>query len=99
MPLDWRKSRVTLIHKGGGKGKAEVGNYRPIAIMNTMAKVFGIVINEKLKAWIETQKVLGEEQSGFRKGRGGLENIYTLKEIIERNRLQRREFYLPGGKS
>ena len=94
VPQDWKRSRVTLIHKGGGKDKADIGNYRPIAITNTMAKVFGIIINEKLKTWMETQKVLGEEQSGFRKGRGGLDNIFTLKEIIDRNRTQKKELYL-----
>ncbi len=31
-------------------------------------------------------KVLGEEHSGFRKGRGGLENIPVMKEIIEHNK-------------
>lgn len=59
VPQDWKKSRVTLIHKGGGKEKADIGNYRSVAIMNIMAKVFGIIINEKLKAWIETKMVQG----------------------------------------
>lgn len=68
----------------------------PIAIMNTMAKVFGIRVNEKLKAWIETQQVLGEEQSGFRKGRGALENIFTLKNITGRNMSQRKKGAIPS---
>lgn len=48
IPQDWKKNRVTLIHKGGGKAKDEIGNYRPISIMNIFAKVFGMVIDEKL---------------------------------------------------
>ena len=38
--------------------------------------------------------VLGEEQSGFRKGRGGMENTLTLKEIIDRSKQQGRQLYL-----
>ena len=41
VPQDWKKSRVTLLHKGGGKAKAENANYRPISTMNILAKVFG----------------------------------------------------------
>ena len=85
---------MTLIHKGGGKTKDEIGNYRPISIMNILAKVFGMTINEKLMTWAEQYRIWGEEQSGFRKGRGGLENVYVIKEIIERNRKQGTELYL-----
>jgi len=92
VPQDWNRSRVTLVHKGGGKSKEDVGNYRPIAVINTLAKVFGWVINDKMKKWIEENKILGEEQSGFRKGRGGLENVLVMKEIIERNKKLGKEY-------
>ena len=63
-------------------------------MVNALTKVFGRVINEKLKTWIEDEKVLGEEQSGFRKGRGGLENVLVMKEIIDRNKKLGKELYL-----
>ena len=94
VPQDWNRSRITLVHKGGGKSREDIGNYRPIAVINILAKVFGWIINEKLKTWIEEMKVLGEEQSGFRKGRGGLENVLVIKEIIERNKKLGKELYL-----
>ena len=34
------------------------------------------------------------EQSGFRRGRNGLENILAMKEIIERNKRLGKEVYL-----
>lgn len=79
MPKDWKKSRVTLIHRGEGKDKGNIANYRSVAVMNIMAKISGIIINEKLRTWTETHAVLGEEQSGFRKGRGSLENVLCTK--------------------
>ncbi len=91
VPLDWKKSRITLVHKGDGKDRQDIANYRPIAVINILAKIFGMIINEKIRTWIETHKILGEEQSGFRKGRGGLENILTLKEIIDRNRQRKKK--------
>ncbi len=36
VPQEWKRSRITLIHKGGGKDKTDIGNYRSIAIMNPL---------------------------------------------------------------
>ena len=94
VPRDWKKSRVTLIHKGRGKPKNNIENYRPIAVMNVMTKVFGVVINEKLKQWAEENKIWGEEQAGFRKGRGGLENLFIIRDVIEKNKVTGKELYL-----
>ena len=38
--------------------------------------------------------MIGVEQSGFRKGRSGLENIYVLKELIDRSKRERKNVYL-----
>ena len=93
IPEDWRLSRVELIHKGGGKEKADIGNYRPISVINIMNKIFGDIVNDKLQKWVEQERVLGEEQNGFRKGRSGLENVYIMKELIDRNKRNRKELY------
>ena len=94
VPEAWKRSRVTLIHKGNGKPKEKIENYRPIAVMNVTAKVFGTVINEKLERWAEENKVWGEEQAGFRKGRGGLENIFVMRDIIEKYKKSGKGLYL-----
>ena len=46
VPQDWNRSRVTLAHKGGRKSKEDVGNYRPIAVINTLVNVFGWVMRK-----------------------------------------------------
>ena len=48
VPQDWQRSRITLIHKGGRQPREEIGNYRPIAVINILAKVFGWIVNNKL---------------------------------------------------
>ena len=57
--------------------KEEIGNYSPIALMKVLAKVFGWKINTKLLKWVNLIKALGEEQSGFRKGREDLEQFHV----------------------
>lgn len=94
VPEEWRMSKVTLIHKGGGKSKEDIGNYRPISVMNILAKVMGMVLNEKIVTWAEQEGVWGEEQNGFRRGRGGIDNLYILKEVIERSAKLGKKLYL-----
>ncbi len=55
----WKRSRVTIIHKGSGKPKDSLGSYWPIAVINVKAKLFGTVISEKLKWYAEENNVWG----------------------------------------
>ncbi len=52
------------------------------------------MINEKMTRWAEREGIFGEEQNGFRKGRSGMENIYIIKELIDRNKRARK--VIPG---
>ena len=47
--------------KYGGEALG-ISNYRPIAVINILAKLFGWLINEKMKRWVRENKVLDEEQ-------------------------------------
>ena len=62
--------------------------------MNVLAKVFGVIINEKVIQWAEGNKIWGEEQAGFRKGRGGLENLFIIRDLIEKSKATGKELYL-----
>ena len=42
IPNEWKESRVVLVYKGGSK--KELKNYRPVAIINVMYKLFMIVV-------------------------------------------------------
>ena len=78
VPLKWNKCWVTLLHKGGYKSKNELMNYRPIAFVNTIGKVFCVLLNERIWYWIERVGVLGEEQNGFRVDRWAEDNVLVV---------------------
>ena len=94
VPKKWNECRVTLLHKGGHKSKSELKNYRPIALTNTVGKIFSAVLNERLCEWIERNRVLGEEQNGFRKDRRAEDNIFIVNEMIERKKSDGGKLYL-----
>ena len=51
IPNEWKESRVLLVHKGGSK--KEVSNYRPIAIINVICKLFMMLIRDSINGWVE----------------------------------------------
>lgn len=70
-----------MLHKKGDK--ENVDNYRPIALVNCLTKVFTAILKNRLDKWLTDKKILIEEQVGFRKGRGCRDNIFVLDSIIK----------------
>ena len=52
------------------------------------------MLNERLSEVIERNKVMGEEQNGFRKDRRGEDNMFVVNEVIGRARKDGRKKYL-----
>lgn len=77
-PRRWKQSRVVPILKSGDK--ALVNNYRPIAILSTLGKVFEGILHNKIYKQIEPY--LSNSQHAFRKGRSVNTNLLTLVEYI-----------------
>ena len=63
-PDDWKIARVTGIYKS--ESKTDCGNYRPISIISNVAQVFVKVIHSQLITFLNENKVIAENQSGFR---------------------------------
>ena len=57
---EWKESRVVLVHRGGSK--KEVRNYRPIAIINVICKLFMMLIRYSINGWVEESSMLGDVQ-------------------------------------
>ena len=64
-PVEWKYARLAPIFKGGLK--SETGNYRPISVLSTLARVFERIIYNQLSNYFESNGYLTKCQSGFRK--------------------------------
>ncbi len=81
VPEEWRKAIVVLIYKG--KGKREVCNsYRGISLLSVPGKIYGRILNERMMK--VTDKSVGDEQGGFRKDRGCVDQIFAVKILVEK---------------
>uniref|UniRef100_A0ABD2W539 Reverse transcriptase domain-containing protein n=1 Tax=Trichogramma kaykai TaxID=54128 RepID=A0ABD2W539_9HYME len=54
IPEAWTHIMVTMLPKGGDN--SDRNNYRPIALVNAIVKIFTQVIHEKLYSWCKDSK-------------------------------------------
>ena len=65
-PKQWKNANVTPIHKKGNK--QIINNYRPISLLPIFAKVFEKIIFVNLYNHLIRNKLITDNQSGFRPG-------------------------------
>ena len=64
-PSALKLAKVIPIYKGDDH--CSPNNYRPISLLSPISKIFEILISKRLNKFLEEQKILVDEQLGFRK--------------------------------
>ncbi|KAJ3655266.1 hypothetical protein Zmor_014402 [Zophobas morio] len=67
----WKQPRITPIYKNGDR--SNVTNYRPITIINNLAKVFEHVLH--ILIYPHVSNMITDSQRGFVKGRSTVTNL------------------------
>ena len=80
IPSSWGIVVMTMLHKKGDP--LNPNNYRSIALVGSLVKIFTQILCLRLQSWAE-DSVLNEFQTGFRRNRGCLDNIFTLNSLIQ----------------
>ena len=80
-PRAWRTSFVIPILKPG-KAPDQLDSYRPISLTSSMSKVMEKVILKRMVPISETDKILSDEQAGFRFARGCEDQVARLVQSI-----------------
>ena len=78
LPKAWSTSIIIPLFKKGDKTNCE--NYRGIALLDVVYKIFASIIKKRIEPYIESE--LGEYQGGFRKNRATTDQVFTLKQIL-----------------
>ena len=63
-PWDFKLAKFTPVFKSGDRDK--LGNYRPISVIPTIARVFEKLTYNQLHTYFMDNNLLGNEQYGFR---------------------------------
>lgn len=80
VPLDWQIGIIAPIYKKGDS--KECSNYRGITLGSTVGKLYGRILEGRLRKKVE--HTLEESQSGFRKERGTTDQIFIVRQLCEK---------------
>uniref|UniRef100_A0A1Y1M0F5 Reverse transcriptase domain-containing protein n=2 Tax=Photinus pyralis TaxID=7054 RepID=A0A1Y1M0F5_PHOPY len=90
VPEDWKLGIIIPLFKKGDS--RDCSNYRGITILSVVSKVYEHIMEARLRTQIEEQ--LADTQSGFRKGRSVQDHIFSIKQMIEKSKMQNSEIYM-----
>lgn len=80
LPDAWQMGLLIPIHKKGNRMECE--NYRGICLLNTSYKILAEILYGRLVVYAE--EIIGDYQCGFRRGRSTTDQIFTLRQIMEK---------------
>ena len=87
IPRDWNKGLIVKISKKGDLQNCD--NWRGITLLSMPSKIFCRVLLNRIEGAIDVN--LRQEQAGFRRGKGCMDQFFSLRNIIE----QRTEWNTP----
>ena len=80
IPISWKKAIVVPVLKKGDSSVCK--SNRGISLLSILAKVFTKIIQLRLQN--HREETSREEQAGFRPNRGCCDQIFTLKQLLEK---------------
>jgi hypothetical protein len=80
VPAEWLKAVIMPLFKKGARNKCE--NWRGISLLSVTSKILAQIILTRLVNIIDEH--LDEAQAGFRKGRGCVDQIFSLRCVSEK---------------
>lgn len=87
-PACWTTSKLCALFKRGSK--ADPGNYRGINILNSIAKIYDMVLSNRIGQWFKPYR----EQAGSQEGRGCTEHLVTLRILLDVARRKRLKLFI-----
>ena len=81
VPMDWRRAVIVPLYKGKGS-RMQCASYRAISLISIAAKVYTKIIERRMR--VKSEGLLWEAQGGFRNGRGCMDQVFSLRNIVEK---------------
>ena len=81
VPEEWRTGLIVPIWKKKGHVQ-DPGKYRGITLLSHIMKLLERILDIRIRKKVEQE--LGEEQHGFRNGRGTTDGMFALRQMVEK---------------
>ncbi|UYV64838.1 hypothetical protein LAZ67_3002121 [Cordylochernes scorpioides] len=82
-PRPWKEGRLILLPKPSNSATSQLEKYRPITLLNTMAKFFERCILARLQWLADRHGWFFEDQYGFVNGRSAEDALASITQFIE----------------
>ena len=92
IPASWKTSLTVLLYKKGDL--SQLTNHRPIALANTIYKLYTSTLTSILYAYGERFQILHDSQEGFRAERGTSRQLQLLIAALEDARFTNQDIYI-----
>ena len=90
IPSDLVDTNITILFKKGDR--SQCCNYRGISLLSAVGKRLADIILQRLQRLAEN--IYPQSQSGYRRSRSTIDGIFTLRQLMEKSREQRRNLYI-----
>ena len=84
---------IAAVYKSGDK--SDMSNYRGITVGSVIAKLFAMILEQRIASWAEEHAVKAKVQAGCRKDFRTTDNIFILRSLIDKQK-QTRQKGKPG---
>ncbi len=81
-PKIWKMAIVVPVAKPG-KDPSKSDNYRPISLTCNMCKILEKIVNKRLRWFLGTQKIINDNQFGFRSGHSTMSHLISVDSQIQ----------------
>jgi hypothetical protein len=88
MPDQWKESIIVPIHKTGDK--TDINNYSGKSLLSTSYKILSNILLSRLSPYIG--EIIGDHQCGFRRNRSIAEQIFCIRQILEKSGSTMRQY-------
>lgn len=92
VPQQWKDANIITIYKNKGE-RSLCGNSRGISLLSVAGKILSKILLQRLSTKI-TEDLLPESQCGFRRDRGTVDMIFTVRQLQEKAREQNRDLHM-----
>ena len=87
-PVTWTKAKLVMLFKRGDR--KDPNNYRGISILNSIAKLYDMILCKRLELWFKPCR----EQAGAQSGRGCIEHIVSLRLLCNFANKKKRKLFI-----
>ena len=88
VPAAWTSATLVPLHKSGSF--KDPSNYRGIALLSHLGKVFMRIMKQRMSKWVQAGNLINDAQGGFMKKRSTVDNALVLDTLIRQARRKKR---------